>query len=157
MWIPLIYFTLVCWSSLKIANYLLHLTFYLIMHLLLFLSSDWLTVHAFSVTWLFLLYKFTCFFIFFFSLWRRAKTNKLFVVKTSCKALLSSPSPQNTQSTRNRQSSDYSNSSLGLRNFLSKKKPLRKHKLLLNKRSVLRRQSRDTNRNTKRSVYCQYG
>ena len=26
-----------------------------------------------------------------------------------------------------------------------------------NKRSVLRRQSRDTNRNTKRSVYCQYG
>ena len=27
----------------------------------------------------------------------------------------------------------------------------------LNKRSVLRRQSRDTNRNIKRSVYCQYG
>ena len=26
-----------------------------------------------------------------------------------------------------------------------------------NKRSVLRRQSRDTNRNIKRSVYCQYG
>ena len=26
-----------------------------------------------------------------------------------------------------------------------------------NKRSVLRRQGRDTNRNTKRSVYCQYG
>ena len=25
-----------------------------------------------------------------------------------------------------------------------------------NKRSVLRRQSRDTNRNIKRSVYCQY-
>ena len=28
---------------------------------------------------------------------------------------------------------------------------------ILNKRSVLRRQSRDTNRNIKRSVYCQYG
>ena len=28
--------------------------------------------------------------------------------------------------------------------------------LKLNKRSVLRRQSRDTNRNIKRSVYCQY-
>ena len=26
-----------------------------------------------------------------------------------------------------------------------------------NRRSVLRRQSRDTNRNIKRSVYCQYG
>ena len=26
-----------------------------------------------------------------------------------------------------------------------------------NKRSVLRRQSRDTNQNIKRSVYCQYG
>ena len=30
-------------------------------------------------------------------------------------------------------------------------------KYLYNKRSVLRRQSRDTNRNIKRSVYCQYG
>ena len=29
--------------------------------------------------------------------------------------------------------------------------------LNLTKRSVLRRQSGDTNRNTKRSVYCQYG
>ena len=29
--------------------------------------------------------------------------------------------------------------------------------IYVNKRSVLRRQSRDTNRNTKRSVYCQYG
>ena len=28
---------------------------------------------------------------------------------------------------------------------------------IYNKRSVLRRQSRDTNRNTKRSMYCQYG
>ena len=28
---------------------------------------------------------------------------------------------------------------------------------IMNKRSVLRRQSRDTNRNAKRSVYCQYG
>ena len=32
-----------------------------------------------------------------------------------------------------------------------------KTKIHLNKRSVLRRQSRDTNRNIKRSVYCQYG
>ena len=29
--------------------------------------------------------------------------------------------------------------------------------LFINKLSVLRRQSRDTNRNIKRSVYCQYG
>ena len=28
---------------------------------------------------------------------------------------------------------------------------------VIDKRSVLRRQSRDTNRNIKRSVYCQYG
>ena len=32
-----------------------------------------------------------------------------------------------------------------------------KYKVKINKRSVLRRQSRDTNRNRKRSVYCRYG
>ena len=31
------------------------------------------------------------------------------------------------------------------------------NELYINKRSVLRRQSRDTNRNIKRLVYCQYG